>query len=131
MGVEPFLISSTLEAVLAQRLVRRICPQCRTAYQPSDELLQRAGIERRSVGDRSFYHGTGCDHCHQTGYQGRRGIFEWLRMTDSIRELVLERAPTLELRQAAITLGMRTLREDGMRAVLDGETTVEEILKYT
>jgi len=131
MGVEPFLIASTLEAVLAQRLVRRICPQCRTAYQPSDELLQRAGIERRSVGDRSFYHGSGCDHCHQTGYHGRRGIFEWLRMTDSIRELVLERAPTLELRQAAITLGMRTLREDGMRAVLDGETTVEEILKYT
>jgi len=131
MGVEPFLISSTLEAVLAQRLVRRICLQCRTAYQPSDELLQRAGIERRSVGERSFYHGTGCDHCHQTGYHGRRGIFEWLRMTDSIRELVLERAPTLELRQAAITLGMRTLREDGMRAVLDGETTVEEILKYT
>lgn len=131
MGVEPFLIASTLEAVLAQRLVRRICPQCRTAYHPTDELLQRAGIERRSVGNRSFYHGTGCDHCHQTGYHGRRGIFEWLRMTETIRELVLDRAPTLELRRAAITLGMRTLREDGMRAVLDGETTVEEILKYT
>jgi type IV pilus assembly protein PilB len=131
MGVEPFLIASTLEAVLAQRLVRRICPHCRTAYQPGDDLLQSAGIKREAVGDRPFYYGTGCTHCHQTGYLGRRGIFEWLRLTEPIRELVLTRAPTLQLRQAAVMQGMRTLRDDGLRAVLDGETTLEEILKYT
>lgn len=131
MGVEPFLIASTLEAVLAQRLVRRICPQCRTAYQPDDELLRYAGVDRRTVGDRPFYHGRGCAHCHDTGYHGRLGIFEWLRLTEKVCELILQRSPTMELRQAALTQGMRTLRDDGLRAVLDGETTIEEILKYT
>jgi len=131
MGVEPFLIASTLEAVLAQRLVRRVCPQCRKAYQPSDELLLHSGIERRLVGDRPFYRGEGCVGCHQTGYQGRRGLFEWLRMTEPIKELVLTRAPTMQLKQMAIKQGMRTLRDDGLRAVLDGETTLEEIVKYT
>lgn len=131
MGVEPFLIASTLEAVLAQRLVRRVCPHCRTAYQPDDELLAGTGIKREAVGGRPFYYGTGCPRCHRTGFLGRRGIFEWLRMTEPIRELVLTKAPTLQLRQAAIRQGMRTLRNDGLRAVLDGETTLEEILKYT
>lgn len=131
MGVEPFLIASTLEAVLAQRLVRRICPHCRTAYQPGDDRLRQAGVDPRAVGDRPFYHGSGCDHCHQTGYHGRLGIFEWLRLTEPIRELVLTRAPTLHLRQKALAQGMRTLRDDGLRAVLDGETTIEEVLKYT
>jgi type IV pilus assembly protein PilB len=131
MGVEPFLISSTLEAVLAQRLVRRICPQCRTAYQPGEELLRQSGLDRRTVGDRPFYYGRGCSHCHQTGYRGRQGIFEWLQLTEALRELVLTRAPTLQLRQRAMAQGMRTLRDDGVRAVLDGETTLEEVLKYT
>ncbi len=131
MGVEPFLIASTLEAVLAQRLVRRICPQCRTAYQPDDALLLQAGIELKSVGDRPFYRGKGCVHCHETGYHGRHGIFEFLPMSETIRELTLTRAPTLQLRQVAIAQGMRTLRDDGLRAVLDGETSLEEILKYT
>lgn len=131
MGVEPFLIASTLEAVLAQRLVRRICVNCREAYAPDDALLQQAGVARATVGDRPFYRGRGCPRCHQTGYHGRLGIFEWLRLTEPVRELVLSRAPTLELRRQAMRQGMRTLRDDGLRAVLDGETTIDEILQYT
>ncbi|MCC6415800.1 MAG: type II secretion system ATPase GspE [Opitutaceae bacterium] len=131
MGVEPFLIASSLEAVLAQRLVRRICRHCKQAYQPDASWLDQVGVDRRAVAGRPFYRGAGCAHCHQSGYQGRLGIFEWLRPGESIRELIMQRAPGLSLRQAAIRQGMRTLREDGLRAVLDGETTIEEILKYT
>jgi len=131
MGVEPFLISSTVSAVLAQRLVRRICPQCKTAYQPSADLLAREGIDARRVGGRPFYRGAGCTHCHNTGYRGRLGIFEWLPMTEPIREQVMQRAPTLELRKTAVAQGMRTLREDGLQAVLDGHTTLDELLRYT
>jgi len=131
MGVEPFLIASTLEAVLAQRLVRRICVNCREPYAPDDALLQQAGIARTAVGDRPFYRGRGCPRCHRTGYHGRLGIFEWLRLTEPVRELVLARAPTLDLRRQAMRQGMRTLRDDGLRAVLDGETTIDEILQYT
>jgi len=131
MSVEPFLISSTVSAVLAQRLVRRICPHCKTAYQPSAELLASEGIDARAVGGRPFYRGAGCPHCHGTGYLGRLGIFEWLPMTEEIREQVLMREPTLELRKTAIAQGMCTLREDGLRAVLDGHTTIEELLRYT
>ncbi|KXU36672.1 pilus assembly protein PilB [Cephaloticoccus primus] len=131
MGVEPFLISSTLSAVLAQRLVRRICPHCKTAYQPGDALLASAGIDRRAVGGRSFFRGAGCPHCYHTGYRGRLGIFEWLPMSEAMRELTLERAPTLQLRHAATRQGMRTLREDGLRAVLGGQTTLDELLRYT
>lgn len=131
MGVEPFLIASSLEAVLAQRLVRRICRRCKREYQPDAQWLDQVGVDRRAVAGRPFYRGEGCEHCHQTGYHGRLGIFEWLRMNESIRELVLDRAPGLTLRQTAIRQGMRTLRDDGLRAVLDGETTIEEVLKYT
>jgi len=131
MGVEPFLISSTVSAVLAQRLLRRICPHCKTSYQPSAELLASEGIDAQAVGGRTFYRGAGCVHCHNTGYLGRLGIFEWLPMTELIREQVLSGAPTLELRKTAIGKGMHTLREDGLRAVLDGETTLDELLRYT
>ncbi len=130
MGVEPFLIAATLEAVLAQRLVRRICPACRTAYTPSAGLLAQCGLNHAAVQARPFYRGTGCGRCDHTGYQGRRGIFEWLRMSDSIRALVMQQAATLDIRRQAVAEGMRTLREDGLRAVLAGETTVEEIGRY-
>ncbi|HVU22798.1 MAG TPA: type II secretion system ATPase GspE [Opitutus sp.] len=131
MGVEPFLIASTLEAVLAQRLVRRVCPKCRTAYEPPPALLTQLGLTRTSVGDRKFYYGSGCAHCGQTGYRGRLGIFEWLRVTDAIRDLILKRAPTLMLRHKAVEQGMRTLRDDGLRAIFEGATTIEEVVKYT
>src|SRR5437660_754566 len=131
MGVEPFLISSTLEAVLGQRLLRSICPNCRTTYQPNNALLGQLEIARRDIGDKSFYFGKGCDACNQTGYKGRKGIYELMRISDPIRELINERAPTVTLKQKAIELGMITLRQDGLRSVFDGDTTVEEVLKYT
>ena len=131
MGVEPFLISSTLEAVLGQRLLRSICPQCRTTYQPGEALLAQLGLARRDVGQRNFYYGTGCDACNQTGYKGRKGIYELMKITDPIRELINERAPTVTLKEKAIELGMVTLRQDGLRSVFAGDTTVEEVLKYT
>ena len=131
MGIEPFLISATLEAVLGQRLLRTICTQCRKTYQPNEELLAELGISRRDVGERQFYYGKGCEACNNTGYKGRKGIYELLKITDPLRELINERAPTVVLKQKAIELGMVTLRQDGLRSIFAGDTTIEEVLKYT
>ena len=131
MGVEPFLISSTLEAVLGQRLLRSICLNCRTSYEPNTNTLDQLGLGPRDLGDKKFYYGKGCDACNQTGYKGRKGIYELMRISDPLRELINERAPTVTLKQKAIELGMITLRQDGLRSVFDGDTTVEEVLKYT
>ena len=131
MGVEPFLISSTLEAVLGQLLLRSICRQCRTTYTPSESLLAELGISPQDIGNRQFFYGKGCDACNNTGYKGRKGIYELLSLTDPIRELINERAPTVTLKQKAVELGMVTLRQDGLRSVFAGDTTVEEVLRYT
>src|SRR5437588_7915600 len=131
MGVEPFLISSTLEAVLGQRLLRSICRQCRAAYQPSDTFLAELGISRANIGDKQFFYGKGCDACNNTGYKGRKGIYELLQITDPLRELINERAPTVTLKQKAVELGMVTLRQDGLRSIFAGDTTIEEVLRYT
>jgi type IV pilus assembly protein PilB len=131
MGVEPFLISSTLEAVLGQRLLRSICPKCRAPYQPNELLLAQIELSHRQVGDRQFFYGRGCDACNNTGYKGRQGIYELMKITDPLRELINERAPTVILKQKAIELGMVTLRQDGLRNIFAGETTIEEVLKYT
>ena len=131
MGVEPFLISSTLEAVLGQRLLRSICRQCRTPYQPGEGLLAELGIARRDIGEKQFFYGKGCDACNNTGYKGRKGIYELLKITDPTRELINERAPTVTLKQKAIELGMVTLRQDGLRSIFAGDTTIEEVLRYT
>jgi type IV pilus assembly protein PilB len=131
MGVEPFMISSSLEGVLGQRLIRKICTNCRTAYEPSEAVLAQLGISPHEIGDKQFYYGKGCDVCNQTGYKGRKGIYELLDITDPIRELINQRAPSVVLKQKAIELGMMTLREDGLRTIYDGETTIEEVLKYT
>jgi type IV pilus assembly protein PilB len=131
MGVEPFLVSSTLEAVLGQRLLRSICPKCRTAYQPNEALLAELDTSRRDIGEKQFFYGKGCDACNNTGYKGRKGIYELLQITDPIRELINERAPTVTLKQKAIELGMVTLRQDGLRSIFAGDTTIEEVLKYT
>jgi len=131
MGVEPFLIASTIEGVLGQRLIRTICSNCKTPYVPEDDVLQQLGLTREGIGGRPFFFGAGCVQCNETGYKGRRGIYEYLRVTDPVRELINERKPTLVIRDKAVELGMRTLREDGIRCILDGYTTVEEILKYT
>ena len=131
MGVEPFLIASSLEGVLAQRLVRKICVNCRTPYEPSEALLRQIGLSVHDIGDKNFYYGTGCDQCNQTGYRGRKGIYELLDITEPIRDLITQRAPSVVIRQKAIELGMSTLRADGLRSIFDGETTIEEVLKYT
>jgi type IV pilus assembly protein PilB len=131
MGVEPFLISASLEGVLGQRLIRKICTQCRAAYEPSEVVLAQLGLSPHEIGDKNFYYGKGCEACNHTGYRGRKGIYELLNITDPIRELINERAPSVVLKQKAIELGMTTLREDGMRSIYEGETTIEEVLKYT
>ncbi|MBM3833143.1 MAG: pilus assembly protein PilB [Verrucomicrobia bacterium] len=131
MGVEPFLISSTLMAVLAQRLVRTICRKCRTPFEPTENQLSLLNLSPHDVGDKVFYYGRGCANCNDTGYRGRKGIFELLVVNEAIRSLINERAPTVVIRQKAVELGMVTLREDGLRGIFDGETTIEEILKYT
>src|ERR1700694_4188469 len=131
MGVEPFLISSTLEAVLGQRLLRSICPNCRTTYKPNESVLAQLELSRRDIGKKQFYYGKGCDTCNNTGYKGRKGIYELMKITDPIRELINERAPTVVLKQKAVELGMVTLRQDGLRSIFAGDTTIEEVLKYT
>ena len=131
MGVEPFLISSTLEAVLGQRLLRSICPNCRATYQASDDILAQLELSRRDIGAKNFYHGKGCETCNQTGYKGRKGIYELMKITDPLRELINERAPSVTLKAKAIELGMVTLRQDGLRSIFAGDTTIEEVLKYT
>jgi type IV pilus assembly protein PilB len=131
MGVEPFLISSTLMAVLAQRLVRTVCKKCRTPFEPTETQLSMLNLSPHDVGDKVFYYGRGCANCNDTGYKGRRGIFELLVASEPIRQLINERAPTVVIRQKAVELGMITLREDGLRGIFDGDTTIEEIVKYT
>ena len=131
MGVEPFMISASLEAVLAQRLLRKICLKCRTPYEPNEAVLSQLGLSPHDIGDKNFYYGKGCEACNHTGYKGRKGIYELLHVSDPIRELINERSPSVVLRQKAIELGMQTLRQDGLRSIYDGETTIEEVLKYT
>ncbi len=131
MNVAPYLLSSTLEAVLGQRLTRTICLNCKEGYTPDDEALNSLGLTRGDVGDRQFFYGRGCTKCNGTGYKGRKGVFEYLRMSDPIRQLINDRSPTLYIREKARELGMRTLREDAIRNVLDGYTTVDEVLRYT
>jgi type IV pilus assembly protein PilB len=131
MGVEPFLISSTMVAVLGQRLVRTICKNCRTPFEPTENQLAMLNLSPHDLGDKVFYYGRGCSSCADTGYKGRKGIFELLVINDAIRALINERAPTVVIRQKAVELGMVTLREDGLRSIFDGDTTIEEVVKYT
>ncbi len=131
MGVEPFLVASTLQCVLAQRLVRKICKGCRTSFEPTETQLSLLNLSPHDVGDKLFYYGRGCGTCNDTGYKGRKGIFELLAITEPVRQLIIERAPTVVVRQKATELGMVSLREDGLRGIFDASTTIEEVLKYT
>ena len=131
MNVAPYLLSSTLEGVLGQRLVRTCCTECKQPYEPDDETMERIEMTRDQIGGRPFYFGKGCKTCNGTGYKGRKGVFEYLRMSGPLRELVNNKAPTLIIREKARELGMRTMREDGIRSILDGYTTVDEVLRYT
>jgi type IV pilus assembly protein PilB len=131
MGTEPFLVAASLEGILAQRLLRTICPDCKAPYEPSQSILSQLGIAPHELGDKNFYTGKGCKTCGETGYKGRAGLYELLNVTDPIRELIIERAPSVVIKQKAIELGMTTLREDGLRCIYEGRTTIEEVLKYT
>jgi len=130
MGVEPFLVCSSLNAVVAQRLVRVICPRCKEAYRADSSTLRELGL---SAGDREilFYRGRGCEYCLETGYRGRTGIFEFLVVDEGIRALILRTSDASTIHRAAVDAGMRTLRDDGIRKVLEGITTVEEVLRVT
>ncbi len=131
MGVEPFLITSTLEAIIAQRLIRTICPRCRTSYRPSEFILNELGLTLNDIEGKDLYYGRGCNECNDTGYLGRTGIFEVMIVTDSIRELIMKRSPTVMLREKSREQGMRTLREEGILKIFDGVTTVEEMARET
>ena len=131
MGVEPYLICSSLSAVLAQRLIRRVCPNCKASYIPTDDDLRRLSIDRSEIGDQKFYYGKGCDECHGTGYRGRKAICELLIINSDIRDLIYDNAPISMIRDKAREYGMHTIREDGLKAILNGETTVDEVVRYT
>ena len=131
MGCEPFLVAASLEGVLGQRLVRTICNDCKTPYEPNEAILSQLGISPHELGDKQFFTGGGCEVCGQSGYRGRAGLYELLNITEPVRELITNRAPTDVIKQKAIELGMNTLREDGLRNIYLGKTTIEEVLKYT
>ena len=131
MGCEPFLVAASLEGVLGQRLLRTICDDCRQPYEPSAALLGELGLSPEDIGNKSFFTGGGCEECGGSGYRGRQGLFELLDISEPIAEMITDRAPTVVLRQKAIELGMTTLREDGLRNIYEGNTTIEEVLKYT
>jgi type IV pilus assembly protein PilB len=131
LGLEPFLLTATVEAIVAQRLVRRICENCRADFHPTEEMLLELDLTPDDVKGRSFMYGKGCDYCNNTGYKGRTGLFETLVMSDEMRDLVMKNASTNILRTAARKRGMRTLREVGLLAIYEGVTTLEEVVKET
>ena len=131
MGLEPFLISASLEGVLAQRLLRRVCKTCRTAYEPDKDVVSMLDVDALEIANKKFYFGKGCPDCNRSGYKGRQGLFELMTINDQLRSLITQKAPTLVLKQKAIESGMRPLREDGLRCIFDGHTSIEEVLKYT
>ena len=131
IGIEPFLLTATVQGILAQRLVRRVCMDCKSFYEPGDDVLRRLGLQAEQVLGKRFAHGKGCQTCNFTGYRGRMAITEILDIDDRLREMILQGASTTTLQAAAIENGLVTLRENGLAAVFDGHTTVEELLRET
>jgi type IV pilus assembly protein PilB len=131
LGLEPFLITATLEGIVAQRLVRRICINCRIAYEPSDEQLYELELTPSEVEGRTFFYGAGCNKCNKTGYKGRVALFEQMIMTDRLRNLIMNHASTADLRSVAREEGMRSLRDSGLLLIYDGVTSIEEVVKET
>jgi len=131
MGVPTFLITATVEAMLAQRLVRKICNSCRTEFTPSREVIMELGLTAEQAAAQKWYYGKGCDKCNNTGYKGRMGIYELALMNDNLRELVAAEVSLDEFRNACRKHGMRTLRESGLQAINLGQTTIEEIVRET
>ncbi|MBL7185964.1 MAG: Flp pilus assembly complex ATPase component TadA [Phycisphaerae bacterium] len=131
LGVEPFLITATVEGIVAQRLVRRICTRCKTQFDPTEAQLSQLKLLPEEVGGKVFYYGKGCSKCNGTGYRGRVGLFEIMVFNDEIRDLIMNQASTALLREAGVKNGMRLLRENGLAAIYDGITTIDEIAKET
>ena len=131
MGVEPFLICSSLSGVLSQRLIRRVCSNCKVEYEPTDEDLERLQLTREEVAGHKFCYGKGCKKCNNTGYKGRKAIVELMVIDNSIRELIYANAPMAKIRDKAIENGMLAIRDDGILAIINGETSVDEVVKYT
>jgi type IV pilus assembly protein PilB len=132
MGLEAFLLTATLEGILAQRLVRKICEDCRTEFEPSDEILMELGLKRSDVPPgKTFFYGRGCDRCSNTGHKGRVGIFELVRINDDLRDLISSGSSTDQLREMCRKHGMQPLRESGLQAIYNGLTTIEEIVRET
>ena len=132
MGVKPYLVASAVQAVMAQRLVRSICPQCKEERQPTERELKMLGeVSASSLAGATLWRGRGCPNCSLTGYKGRKGIFEIFGMTDEIQRMIFDQRPANELRNAARQSGMRTLREDGLLKVAAGMTSLEEVLRVT
>jgi general secretion pathway protein E len=129
MGVEPYLISSSVNGFLAQRLVRKICRNCYTAYKPSAQELSLIGLSKKSLIKGSLYKGKGCDECFNTGYSGRMGLFELLTVSDDIRRMIMKGEDAASIKKQAIKEGMITLLEDGIEKAINGLTTMEEVLR--
>jgi type IV pilus assembly protein PilB len=131
MGVPPFLITATVEAILAQRLVRKICTECRTEFEPSDDLLMELQLPVEQARQYQFYYGKGCSRCNNSGYKGRTGIYEFIEVTDEVRDMVIADASVDDIRNFARTQGMTTLREAGLKLIFDGVTTIDEVVRET
>ncbi|MCL4557882.1 MAG: type II secretion system ATPase GspE [Deltaproteobacteria bacterium] len=131
MGIEPFLVSSSVVALVAQRLVRTVCPVCKTAYRPGDDELLEIGIPRNALPEGVIYKGSGCGNCVNTGYKGRTGIYEILVIDDEIRTMITKAVDSSMIKKAAVGKGMTTLKEDGIKKVIEGTTTIKEVLRVT
>jgi len=131
LGLEPFLVTATLEGIVAQRLVRKICLNCKTEYVPSEEQLMELELRTDDVVGKVFYYGKGCDVCNNTGYKGRLGLYEIMTLDDEMRDLIIKHASTQVLRIEAKKRGMRTLRQSGLLGIYDGITTIEEVVRET
>ena len=131
MGVPPFLITATVEAILAQRLLRKICTECRTEFDPSDDLLMELQLPIEQARKYKFYYGKGCSRCNNSGYKGRTGIYEFMEVTDEIRDMIVADASVDDIRSFARTQGMTTLREAGLKLIFDGITTIDELVRET
>lgn len=131
MGIEPFLVASVVRAIIAQRLLRVICPNCKEGYIPEPEVLAEVGLTPEQLSEGQLYYGKGCPTCSGTGFRGRTGIYEILNMSEAIRQLIMRKADSATIARQAIKEGMRPLREDGLRKVLAGITTIEEVVRVT
>jgi type II secretory ATPase GspE/PulE/Tfp pilus assembly ATPase PilB-like protein len=131
MGVEPFLVASSIEAIVAQRLIRTLCPDCKRPKRIDPAYLKEVQFPVHRLEEGTVYEAVGCESCRNSGYRGRSGIYEILTVTDEVRQLVVTREPASSIRNSALSRGMKTLREDGWRKVLNGLTTIEEVLRVS